>query len=133
MQNKSFWLAFTAYLLPTFLMGYFWHLSWFVEPYHHLNLYRADVIIPMGLLSMLIQAIFFAWAYPRLFSGLDWKAGALRLGLLFGLLAWSLTTLPVAAKYQMTSIKNFMLLETGFTILQFAVVAPLIALAYRKR
>jgi hypothetical protein len=47
------------------------------------------------------------------------------------MLAWSFTTLPVAAKYRMSSVGDFVLLETSFTILQFAVVAPLIALAYR--
>jgi len=39
--------------------------------------------------------------------------------------------LPVAAKYQMSSISDFLLLESGFTLLQFAVVSPLIALACR--
>jgi hypothetical protein len=46
-------------------------------------------------------------------------------------LAWSFTTLPVAAKYQMTSVPDFLKLETAFTVIQFAIVAPLIALAYR--
>jgi len=32
----------------------------------------------------------------------------------------------------MTSVPDFVLLETGFTILQFLVVSPLIALAYRQ-
>jgi hypothetical protein len=41
--------------------------------------------------------------------------------------------LPVAAKYQMTSITSFLTLETCFTALQFGVVSPLIALAWRDR
>jgi hypothetical protein len=71
--------------------------------------------------------------YPRLFSTRreDWMASALRFAAVFAPLAWSFTTLPVAAKYQMSSISDFMLLETGFTILQFAVTAPIIALAQR--
>jgi hypothetical protein len=47
------------------------------------------------------------------------------------MLAWSFTTLPVAAKYQMSSVADFLKLETAFTVLQFAIVAPLIAWAYR--
>ena len=130
-MNKSFWLAVAAYLLPTFPLGYFWHLSWFAEHYHRLNLYRPDVIIPLGLMSMAIQALLFAWMYPRLFGNANWMTGAIRFGTMFGLFAWSFTTLPVAAKYQMTSVSDFIWLETAFTLLQFAVVAPLIALAYR--
>lgn len=132
-MNKSFWLAIAAYLLPTFPIGYSWHLVVFAEQYHRLDLYRADVIIPFGIASMLIQALLYAWSYPRLFGALTWKPGAFRFAVWAGLLSWSYTTLPIAAKYKMTSITDFILLETGFTILQFAVVAPLIALAYRTR
>jgi hypothetical protein len=130
---KKFWLAALAYLLPTFPLGYFWHLAIFKDAYDRLDLYRAEVIIPLGFASMLVQAILFAWAYPKLFSTRRerWRASALRFGAAFAVLAWSFTTLPVAAKYRMSSVGEFLLLETGFTILQFAVVAPLIALAYR--
>jgi len=47
-------------------------------------------------------------------------------------LSWSFTTLAVAAKNIMNSVPTYLLLETGFTLLQFAIVGPLIALAYRK-
>lgn len=134
MTKKAFWLAALAYVLPTFPLGYAWHLVTFRDAYERLDLYRQEVIIPLGLLSMLVQALFVAWAYPRLFSTRreDWLASALRLFGLFGVLAWSFTTLPVAAKYQMSSVLDFIKLETGFTIVQFAVVAPLVALAYRE-
>lgn len=132
-MKKSFWLAVLAYVLPTFPLGYFWHLVTFKDAYDRLDLYRAEVIIPLGLASMLIQAVIFAWAYPRLFSTRrqDWAANALRFGSIFAVLAWSFTTLPVAAKYQMSSVADFLKLETAFTILQFAVISPLIALAHR--
>lgn len=123
-----------AYVLPTFPLGYIWHLVTFREAYERLALYRAEVIIPFGLASMLIQAAVYAWAYPRLFDTRRdrWLRGALAFAAIFGVLQWSLTVLPVAAKYAMTSVADFMLLETGFTLLQFVVVAPLIALAARE-
>lgn len=132
-MKKSFWLAVLAYLLPTFPLGYAWHLVTFKDAYDHLDLYRAEVIIPFGLASMLMQAVIFAWAYPRLFSTRreDWLASAARFGGVFAALAWSFTTLPVAAKYQMSSVTDFLKLETAFTLLQFAIIAPLIALAHR--
>jgi len=131
--KKAFWLAVLAYLLPTFPLGYFWHLTVFKDAYERLDLYRAQVIIPFGLTSMIIQALLFAWLYPRLFSTRreDWLRGALRFGAVFALLAWSFTTLPVAAKYRMSSVPDFMKLETAFTLVQFAIVSPLIALVYR--
>lgn len=67
-MKKSFWLAMLAYLVPTFPLGYFWHLVTFREAYERLDIFRAEVVIPFGLASMALQAIFFAWSYPRLFS-----------------------------------------------------------------
>lgn len=132
-MKRSFWLSLLAYLVPTFVLGYAWHLVIFQERYAALDLYRAEVIIPFGLTSMLLQGIIFSWAYPRLVgAGDSWVTGAARFALIFGTLAWTFTTLPVAAKYRMTSVSAFMALETAFTVLQFLVVSPLIALAQRN-
>ncbi len=131
---RAFWLGVAAYILPTFPIAYVWHLVAFAPAYHELAMYRNDVIIPFGLASMLIQAIAFAWVYPRAFP--DRQGSVLRNGLLYGLglaaLSWSFTTLAVAAKNVMTSVPTYLMLETGFTLLQFAIVGPLIALAYRR-
>lgn len=132
-MRRSFWLAVLAYLVPTFPLGYFWHLVTFADRYHRLAMYRDEVIIPLGLASMIIQALFFAWVYPKLFAPdrTPWVRGALAFGFSFGIVAWSFAVLPVAAKYRMSSVPDFLLLETAFTMLQFAIVSPLIALACR--
>jgi hypothetical protein len=132
-MKKAFVLATLAYLIPTFPLGYFWHLTTFRAAYERLEMYRPDVLIPFGLASMLLQALIFAWAYPRLFSTRRerWLKSAMGFFLVFATLAWTFSTLAVGAKYRMTSVPDFLKLETAFTVLQFAVVAPLIALAYR--
>jgi hypothetical protein len=123
-----------AYLVPTFPIAFVWHLVLFETQYHALHIYRADPIIPFGLVSMIIQGIVFSWVFPRLFAGN--RGSILRNGLLYGLgaglLSWSFTTLAVAAKHPMVSISDYVLLETAFTVLQFLIVGPLIALAYRN-
>lgn len=130
---RSYWLAVAAYLLPTFPLGYVWHLKTFRAAYDRLEVYRPAVIVPLGLLSMIAQALLYAWLYPRLFNTApdQWGTSALRFGGTFGLLAWTLTALPAAAKYRMTSVGLFLRLETAFTVVHYAVVAPLIALAWR--
>lgn len=128
---RRFSLAALAYLGATFPLGYLWHLNWFHARYEQLQMYRAEVIIPMGLGSMLIQAVIYAGLYPRLFAGRSWSRGALGFGLTFGALAWSLTVLPVAAKYRTASVADFVMLESSFTVLHYLVVSPLIALAWR--
>jgi len=133
-STRGFWLGVAAYLLPTFPIAYVWHLVVFAPAYDALGIYRPDPIIPFGFASMLIQGAIFSGAYPRLFPG---RGGAIwRPGLIYGaglaILSWSFTTLAVAAKNIMGSVPTYIELETAFTLLQFAVVGPLIALAHRN-
>jgi hypothetical protein len=83
---------------------------------------------------MVIQSIVFSWVFPRVFA--NHSSSVLKNGLLYGLglglLSWSFTTLAVAAKHPMSSISDYVVLETGFTVLQFLIVGPLIALAHRS-
>jgi hypothetical protein len=132
-RDMTYWLAVLAYVLPTFPLGYFWHLKTFAPVYDRLDMYRSEVIIPMGLASMVIQGLFFAWVYPRLFdtSAENWLMGALKFWAIFGILAWSFVVLPVAAKYRMTSVSTFIALETTFTAVQFGIAGLLLALVYR--
>ena len=132
-MKKPYLLAVLAYLVPTFITGYVWHLVAFHDAYVRLNLYRPDPIIPFGLGSMIVQALIFAWAYPRLFDTARsaWVSSAVRACLIYAALSWSFTTIAVAAKYPMTSISEYVLIETLFTVVQFALVAPLMAWAWR--
>jgi len=129
----AFWLGVAAYVLPSFPIGYGWHLVVFAPIYKELAIYRADIIVPFGLLAMLIQGVAFSWLYPRIFTE---RRAVLRNGLLFGagvgLVSWSYMALSIAAKHVMTSVPTFLALETGFVALQFAVAGPLIALAHRR-
>lgn len=127
--------AALAYLVPTFVLGFIWHLVAFKGYYDALAMYRRDVIIPFGLLAMTIQAVVFAWVFDRAFSGRE----ALGVGgrgtyfAVFGaVLSWSFTTLAVAAKNVMTSVPDYLLIESAFTVVQWAIVGPLMALALSK-
>jgi hypothetical protein len=46
--------------------------------------------------------------------------------------SWSFTTLAVAAKNVMTSVPDYVLIETAFTIIQWALVAPLTVLSFQS-
>ncbi len=134
-MTKRFWLAVLAYLLPTFALGFVWHLILFEEYYTALQIYRSDIIVPFGFLSMLIQALLFAWLYEKAFAARPggWLARGLRYALTGGLLSWSFTTLAVAAKNLMASVPDYMLIETAFTAVQWLIVGPLTAVAFSAR
>lgn len=130
-MRRSFVLALLAYLVPTFILGYVWHLRLFADLYHELGIYRPDVIIPFGFLSMLLQGSIFAATYPRLVDRPSSLSGAMRFAAMAALLSWTFTTLAVAAKHPMTSVSAFVGIETGFTVVQFLLVGPLLALSAR--
>jgi hypothetical protein len=48
--------AMLAYVVPSFALGFVWHLVLFKQYYAALAMYRTDVILPFGLLAMLVQA-----------------------------------------------------------------------------
>jgi hypothetical protein len=129
-----FMLGVLAYLVPTFLLGFVWHLVLFEQYYEALAIYRNNIIIPFGFLSMLIQAIIFALIYERTFAQREgaFLSRALGYAALGAVLSWSFTTLAVAAKNVMASVPNYLVIETGFTIVQWVMVGPLTALAFRQ-
>lgn len=128
---KRFLIGVLAYVLPTFLLGYVWHLVLFESYYAELAMYRSDIIIPLGFLSMLIQGVCFAWIYEHAFAG--HRGTVLSRGLAYGafgaVLSWSYTTLAVAAKNVMASVPDYLVIETAFTVVQWLIVGPLTAYA----
>jgi hypothetical protein len=133
-MSKRYALAILAYLLPTFALGFVWHLVLFKDYYESLAIYRTDIIIPLGFGSMLVQSVLFAWIYDRMFATTSSPTGSLllRYAVLGAMLSWSFTTLAVGAKNIMSSVPHFMLIETIFTIVQWLMVAPLTILAFRS-
>lgn len=133
-MKMRFGLAVLAYLVPTFALGFVWHLVLFHDYYERLAIYRKNIIIPFGFLSMLVQAFLFARVYWRAFAQRD--DGLLSRGLSYAafgaLLSWSFTTLAVAAKNLMASVPNYLLIESAFTAVQWIMVGPLTALAIAR-
>jgi hypothetical protein len=126
----QFALTMLAYLVPTFALGFIWHLVLFARYYEALAMYRRDIIVPFGFLSMLIQAAIFAWLYQRVFTGHGRTplARAAAYGAVGAVLSWSFTTLAVAAKNVMASVPDYLLIETLFTGVQWTLVAASTAL-----
>ena len=128
-------LTVLAYLAPTFTLGFVWHLVLFESYYDALAIYRRDIRVPFGFVAILIQAAIFAWLYDRAFAGgrgtllsRSWRYGATG-----AVLSWSFTTLAVAAKNVMASVPDYLLIETAFTVVQWALVAPLTVLSLSPR
>jgi hypothetical protein len=132
-MTKRIVVGALSYLIPTFVLGFVWHLVAFKGYYDELAMYRKDVIIPLGLSSMFIQALLFSWTYTRLFAPWsDIKSRVLGYAVFGAVLSWSFTTLAVAAKNVMSSVPDYLLIESGFTLAQWLIVAPLTVALLRR-
>jgi len=114
-----------VYVLASFAIAYPWHLKVFAARYRALEMYRDEVLPQLGLSSMVIQGVCFAMIYCALFEPMQggWLIRAATYGAFGAVLSWSFTTLAAAAKNRMTSIRDFVTLETTFTLVQWIVVA----------
>lgn len=126
-------LAILAYVLPTFPLGYFWHLTIFADYYKSLNVYRDDIVIPLGIASMLMQGLIWSIIYERLFSGESVLRGAAKFAALACPLAWSFLVIAVAAKHHMASVGGYVQIETAFILIHYLIVSPLIAAVYGRK
>jgi hypothetical protein len=132
-MTKRIAIGAFSYLIPTFALGFMWHLVAFKGYYEALSIYRKDVIIPFGFLSMSIQAMLFAWIYARVFA--TWSnatSRAVGYAAFGAVLSWSFTTLAVSAKNLMSSVPDYLLIETGYTLIQWLLVSPLTVLLLRR-
>jgi len=129
---KRLLLPVLGYLVPTFALGFLWHLVWFKEYYDRLAMYRGDVIIPFGFLAMTIQAVLFAWTLDGLFAPRvpSVSRRALVFAIFGAVLSWTYTTLSVAAKNVMSSVPGYLLIESAFTLAQWILAGPLMTLAH---
>jgi hypothetical protein len=126
-------LGALAYIVPTFPLGYLWHLTIFADYYRSIDVYRDQPILPLGLASMVIQGIVWSLLYERLFSGESVLRGAAKFAGIAFPIAWSFMVLAVGAKHHMSSVRGFLLIETAFLLVQYAVTSTLIAAVYSKK
>ena len=133
MTKTRYWAGVAAYVVPTFLTGFVWHLVLFADYYDRLQIYRQDIIIPFGLGSMIVQGCILSWLYPRISGNRVWWQEGLRFGTIMGLLFWSLYGLAVAAKHPMTSVTGFLQIETAFAVAQFALAGLAMGFIFRSQ
>ena len=121
---KEILIAAAVYVVPTFALGFVWHMQLFDARYKALQVYRDNVSPPLGLSSMVIQAFAFALIYQAMIAPMDaeWTAKAATYAALGGVLSWSFTTVAWLAKARITGFAQFFALETGYTVVQWVLV-----------
>ena len=92
MSIRIYAITAAAALVVMFAFAASWHLFVFKGLYDRLAIYtRTEPIVPLGLLSMALQALIFAYLFPIFAEGRSPVAAGLGFGLLMGVLMGILT------------------------------------------
>jgi len=128
---KKFVSATLGYVVITMILGMSWHFIFFKDLYHRLGIYnRAEPIIPLGLLSMLIQGLILSYLYPFFQVGARPIPRGIAFSLIMGLFLFSVTTLANAAKISVSSMSTWLLVQSAFHLIQFILAGILLGLVY---
>jgi len=121
MFTVAFYGSWFAYVAITFALGFVWHLVIFKDLYHRLAIYTRldDPIIPLGLLSMLIQGAVLAYLYPKVVDVHGSVFEGIRFSLLMGLFIASSAVIAEAAKQHVTSLRIWLVVESLYYLIQF--------------
>jgi len=132
-MTRKYLLAAVAYVVVSFALAAPWHFVLFKDLYHSFGIYnRADPIIPLGVLSMLVQGAVLALLYPRWYRGGSPAVEGIKFGLLLGVFLFSVSTLANAAKINVNSLGNFMAIQAAFHFLQFTAAGAAMGLAFGR-
>jgi len=133
MNAKKFVLAAVAYIIVTFAVAASWHLLFFKDLYDQLAIFtRKEPLIPLGIVSILIQAVVLAYLYPALYKGGNPAKEGLKFGLLIGVLMASIAVFAEAGKQNVSSLTTWLVFESAYYLLQFGVLGVIIGLIYGR-
>ncbi|MEW6248683.1 MAG: DUF1761 domain-containing protein [Nitrospirota bacterium] len=133
MQGKFYWAAVGAYVICTFLIAAPWHLVFFKSVYDELAIFtRAEPLIPLGLVSMLMQGLVLSYLYPFFSRGNHSVNTGAAFGLLMGVLLASSAVFAEAGKQNVTSLPTWLALESAYYLLQFTIVGAVMGMIYAK-
>jgi len=128
---RKFWSAAASYLVLTFILAAGWHLVLFRDVYARLGVFtRAEPILALGVLSMVLQALVVAYLYPVFYRGGNPLMEGAMFGLLLGVFMGSNAVLAEAGKNQVASLGTWIGLEGVYYLLQFTLVGMAVGSVY---
>jgi hypothetical protein len=133
-EHKPITVALTvlAYIAVTFGVQGTSHFAINAQHYAEIPIMRTEPLIAMGITSMVIQGLLFAWLFP-IFNR---RGSALRNGIVFswalgGFLA-SYIVLGEAGKYAIPSIPSWLALEASTAFVQYTLFGAALGWLHRR-
>ncbi|MDP2206488.1 MAG: DUF1761 domain-containing protein [Alphaproteobacteria bacterium] len=134
MDVKKLSLASLSYVVLSMAIAFPWHMVWFHDVYVKMGaVTRVEPIIPLGLLSMVIQGAVLSYLYPFYFRGGNPIFQGIKFMLIAGLLIYSVMGFATAAKMDINPVSTFLAYHTAFQLIQFVVTGAALGFIYRKK
>lgn len=128
---KNILLAAASYVAIVFPLALGWHLGLFKEQYQSFGYFEGEPNVPIGLATVIIQGAVLSLIYPLFQSGGAGFARAFQFAGLMGLFFWTSHVLALVAKQNVPNAGSFIVMETGYLIIQFGLFALVLGLIYR--
>ena len=126
-------LTVAAFMAVSFTVQGASHFVINIDHYAAIPFTRADPILPMGLLVMIVQALIISFAMIQLWPEGATMRQALTVSACFGLFLAAYIALTEPAKYTAPSIPKWIAVEATASFVQFAVFGVFLGWIYRKR
>lgn len=131
---KKFFFSTIGQAVATMLIAAPWHFVLFKDLYHSFGIYnRAEPIVPLGFLSMLIQGVVMTYIYPRYCNGESTYKKSIQFSLLMGVFLYSVTTMANAAKIEVSPMGTWFAIQAAFHLLQFLSIGLVLGFVYSKK
>jgi hypothetical protein len=120
-----------AYMATTFAVQGGSHFALNAEHYAAIPVMRAEPIVAMGLTSMVIQGLIFAWLYPTFAAGMSTIRKGITFSWALGAFLASYIVLGEAGKYTIPSIPSWIAVEGSAAFVQYTVFGAWLGLIHR--
>ncbi len=129
---KKLALFILAYFAISMAWAYPWHMIWFHDLYVSWGAFqRAEPIMALGVLSMLIQGAVIGYLYPFYYRGGNPVLQGVKFTLIIGLLIYTVMGFATAAKFNIEPVAAFLLYHTAFQAVQFILTGAALGWIYR--
>ena len=124
-------LTVAAYVLTTFAVQGTSHFGINADHYASIPIMRAEPLISLGITSMLIQGLIFAWLYPVYANGASTLRKSIVFSWLIGAFLASYIVLGEAGKYAIPSVSSWIAVEASAAFAQFTTFGVWLGLIHR--
>lgn len=124
-------LTTVAYVVTTFAVQGTSHFAIYADHFAAIPIMRAKPLIPLGITSMVIQGLIFAWIYPVYAGGGSTLRNSIVFSWLIGGFLASYIVLGEAGKYAIPSVPSWIAVELSAAFAQYTMFGVLLGLIHR--